>query len=202
MQAIKISATTRSTKGKNEARRLRAEGMIPAVAYGKGAPARVLAVSPEAVLGALKSERGRNVVLELEVDGGSKVQAMIGEYQYHPVSRDLLHADFIEVSDDTTVTVNVPLTLTGKAVGIVMGGKLRQVFREVPVRCKPSAIPVGLTHDISKLDLDHSVHAGELILPEGVTVDLPPRRTVATIATDKRAKKETKPVLFTPAACR
>src|SRR5688572_14918835 len=137
MQAIKITATPRPHTGKNANRRLRASGMIPAVAYGQGRAARDLAVSPEAVSQALHSDRGRNVVVALEVEGKT-VEAMIAEYQYHPVSRSLLHADFIEVTDDTVVDVNVPLNLTGKPKGVVMGGKLRQVFREIPVRCKPS----------------------------------------------------------------
>lgn len=189
MQAIKITATPRSNTGKNANRRLRASGMIPAVAYGQGGPARDLAVSPEAVVHALSSERGRNVVVSLEVEGKA-VDAMIAEYQYHPVSRSLLHADFIEVTEETIVDVNIPLNLTGKAKGVVMGGKLRQVFREVPVRCKPSLIPVEIVHDVTELDLDQHVHAKDLKLPAGVTVALRERQTVAVVAADKRSKAE------------
>jgi large subunit ribosomal protein L25 len=188
MQAIKISAHTRTDKGKNAARRLRAAGQIPAVAYGKGQPARALALAPEALVAALHSERGRNAVLELEVDGKS-VQAMIGDYQYHPVSRSLLHADFVEVDDATLVDVLVPLVLTGKAKGIVLGGKLQQVFREVPVRCRPSDIPVRIEHDVTDLDVEQAVPASALKLPEGVTAQLPPRQTVASVTLDRRGKK-------------
>jgi large subunit ribosomal protein L25 len=189
MQAIKITATPRSTTGKNANRRLRADGKIPAVAYGQGRPARDLAVQPEAVANALHSDRGRNVVVSLEVDGQA-VQAMIAEYQYHPVSRKLLHADFIEVTDETVVEVNVPLNLTGKPKGVVMGGKLRQVFRELPLRCKPSLIPVQIVHDVTELDLDQHVAAKDLALPAGVTVALREKQTVALVAADKHKKGE------------
>lgn len=187
MQAIKITAVPRTTYGKNENRRLRAAGQIPAVAYGQGRSARSLAVSPDAVAAALHSDRGRNVVVELDVEGKT-TEAMIAEYQYHPVTRKLLHADFIEVAEDTQVVVNVPLRLTGKAKGIVMGGKLRQVFREIPVQCKPSAIPVEIVHDITEIDLDQHVAARDLKLPDGVSVVLREKQTVALVAADKHKK--------------
>jgi large subunit ribosomal protein L25 len=189
MQAIKISATPRSTTGKNANRRLRASGLIPAVTYGQGRPARGLAVAPEAVVHALSSERGRNVVIELEVEGQA-VEAMIAEYQYHPVTRTLLHADFIEVTEETVVDVEVPLRLTGKPKGVIMGGKLRQVFRELPLRCKPALIPVEIVHDVTEIDLDQHVAAEDLQLPAGVTVSLRDKQTVAVVAADKHKKEE------------
>ena len=86
------------------------------------------------------------------------------------------------------VDVKVPLVLKGKAKGIVMGGKLRQVFRELPLRCSPGAIPTVVEHDISELEIEQTVSAGSLNLPEGVEVLLGEKRTVATIAADRRAK--------------
>jgi len=118
------------------------------------------------------------------------VQATSAEYQYHPVSRQLLHADFIEVTEETVVEVNVPLTLTGKPKGVVMGGKLRQVFRDLPVRCKPSLIPVEIVHDVTELDLDQHVAAKDLSLPAGVTVSLREKQTVALVASDKHKKAD------------
>jgi large subunit ribosomal protein L25 len=188
MQAIKISATPRTQSGKNAARRLRASGQVPAVIYGKGEPARPLSVNPDEVASALYSERGRNVVVSLEVEGKS-TQAMIAEYQYHPLSRELLHTDFVEVSDETPVEVKVPLRLTGRSKGVVMGGKLRQVFRELPVRCLPNQIPVELVHDITELDIEGHVAVADLALPEGVSVLQRAKQTVALVTLDRRAKK-------------
>lgn len=189
MQVTKIAATTRTENGKGACRRLRAQGKLPAVAYGAGSETRSLVVDPEIVTSVLTSDFGINSVVELDVEGKSTT-AMIGAYQYHPVSRKLLHADFVEVKDDQKIEVKIRLRLTGKAKGIVMGGKLREVFRELPIRCVPSAIPKELVHDITELDLEQSVSVNELSLPEGVEVLLDGKRTVVVIAMDRRAKEE------------
>jgi large subunit ribosomal protein L25 len=188
MQVNKIAAESRSESGKGIARRLRASGRIPAVAYGKGVGPLALIVDPGEVKTILTSSLGVNSVLELDIDGGKKVQAMIADYQYHPVSRALLHADFIAIDESAEVEVRIPLILFGKSKGIVLGGKLRQVFREVPVRCVPSKIPAELRFDITELDIDDAVPAGDLVLPEGVSLAVDAKRTVAMIATDRRAK--------------
>lgn len=190
MELSKVSANARTAGGKGPARRLRASGQIPAVAYGKGRDARSLTVSPEQVVDILESERGANSLIELDLEGKEKLNVLIGEYQYHPVTRRLLHADFIEVDLNQPVEVKVPLELTGKAQGVVMGGKLRQVFLEIPVRCVPTKIPTKLVHDVTELQIDHHVSAGDLEMPEGVEVLLPPKKTIVTIAADRRAKGE------------
>jgi len=189
MQVTKIAATLRTDHGKGASRRLRASGKLPAVTYAKGAAAQSLSVTPEDVVNLLNSEHGINSFVELVVDGKS-IHAMIGEYQYHPLSRKLLHADFIQVAPDEKVDVKVPLRLEGKAKGIVVGGKLRAVFRDLPLRCAASRIPAEIVHDISELDLDQSVAAGDLAVPEGVEILLDAKRTVTLVAADKRAKKD------------
>lgn len=186
----KVSATARTVRGKNAARRLRADGQIPAVAYGQGQDVVSLSVSPEDVKGALYSERGVNVVVELEIDGKAAGQAMIADYQYHPLTRTLLHADFIRVTDETKVTVEVPLELTGRPRGVVMGGALRQVFRVIPVRCTPNLIPVKVSHDVTSLELETQVAVSDLSVPDGVEILLPAKRTVASVGMDRHAKKD------------
>jgi len=187
--ATKINVTLRTDHGKGAARRLRAAGQLPAVTYGTGVDPVALSVSPVEIADVLNSERGVNSVVEFEV-GGKKVEAMISDYQYHPLSRKLLHADLVQVTEGQKVDVKIPLHLLGKAKGIVLGGKLRQVFRELPVRCAPSDIPSHVDHDISELDIEGTVSAGELKLPEGVEVLLGEKRTVAIIAADRRAKND------------
>jgi large subunit ribosomal protein L25 len=189
MQVTKIAATTRTENGKGACRRLRAQGKLPAVSYGAGSETRSLVVDPEIVVSVLTSDFGINSVVELDVDG-KPTTAMIGAYQYHPVTRKLLHADFIEVKADQKVEVKIRLRLTGKAKGIVMGGKLREVFRDLPIRCVPSAIPKEIVHDITELDLEQPLAVKDLSLPEGVEVLLDGKQTVAIIAIDRRAKEE------------
>jgi large subunit ribosomal protein L25 len=190
MDLRKISATARDGHGKGEASRLRRTGRIPAVAYGKKLAAQSLAVSPEDLKGVLKSEHGRNTVIELDVEGKNKLTVLLRDYQHHPVSRAILHADFVQISLDEPVDVQVPLETTGKAVGVVKGGILRQVFRRVPVRCLPQLTPVKIVHDVTELDVDGHVPAKALVLPEGVTVRLPPEQTVIAVVTEKAAPEE------------
>jgi large subunit ribosomal protein L25 len=190
MDLRKISVNARQGKGKGEATRLRRSGQIPAVAYGKKLAAQSLAVKPEELRSVLTSERGRNTVIELDVDGKSKLTVLLRDYQHHPVSRQILHADFVQIALDEPVDVQIPLEMTGKPVGVVKGGVLRQVFRRIPVRCLPQKIPVKVVHDVTELDLDGHVPAKALALPEGVEVRLPPEQTVIAIVTEKAAPEE------------
>ena len=190
MDLRKISANARDTRGKGEATRLRRTGRIPAVAYGKKLSAQSLAVSPDDMKSVLTSERGRNTVIELDVDGKSKLTVLLRDYQHHPVSRAILHAYFVQISLDEPVDVQIPLETTGKAAGVVKGGILRQVFRRIPVRCLPTLIPVKIVHDVTELELDGHVPAKALALPEGVSVRLPPEQTVIAVVTEKQAPEE------------
>src|SRR5690606_11995953 len=174
--------------GKGAARRLRSKGLVPAVFYGRGAENRPLAISPKALREAIAGEMGLNTVLELELDGAS-FKTLLAEYQLHPVTRDVLHADFLRVDDDLAVEVDVALVFQGKAKGIVMGGKLRQVFLKVPVRCLPSKIPAKLTYDVSDLDIDSIVRARDLSAPEGVELRLKPAQTLGGVYGSRRGQK-------------
>ncbi len=172
MESIKVVASRRSESGKGAASRLRAKGQIPAVAYGKQLPAQALAVGPESLKAVFASAYGNNTVIELDVEGKDKLTVLLRDYQYHPVSRQLLHADFVQIHMDQTVDVEVPLELTGKPAGVVKGGVLRQVFRKLPIRSLPGNIPVKIVHDVTALDLDGHIAPKDLNLPEGVTVRL------------------------------
>jgi large subunit ribosomal protein L25 len=188
-----LKVQNRTTAGKSAARRLRASGLVPAVAYGKGQPTTSIAVPPKDVVAILKSELGQNSVVELEMDG-RKFLAMIREFTLHPVKRELEHVDFVEVKLDKPVDVNVPLHTTGKAVGVTTGGVLRIVYRTVPVRCLPDRIPAKLETDVTHLELGMHIETKELKLPEGVTVRLPPEQTlVAVVAPEKEEVVEPVP---------
>jgi large subunit ribosomal protein L25 len=189
MDLLKISATRRDDSGSGPARRLRAQGMIPAVAYGKETPATSLTVAPADITAILGSPLGRNTVLELDI-GGSSLTALLTDLQYHPVTRQPLHIDFVQIHLDRPVDILVPFELTGRAKGVVAGGVLRQIYRRLPVRCLPSDIPVKLSHDVTELELNQHVLASELGLPEGVTVLLPPNQTVAGVGAEAKAPEE------------
>lgn len=190
MELRKISANSRDGKGKEAASRLRRTGQVPAVAYGKALPAKALSVSPSDLQSVLTSERGRNTVIELDVAGSNKLTVLLRDYQHHPVSRAILHADFVQIALDQPVDVVIPLETIGKPIGVVKGGILRQVFRKIPVRCLPELIPVKIVHDVTSLELDGHVAAKDLGLPEGVSVRLPPEQTVISIVTEKQTAED------------
>lgn len=191
MEKITLAANLRSDRGKGAARRLRRSDQIPAVAYGKGSEAIALTVSPKELLKILTGELGLNSVIELSLDGGKqKLDVLVADYQHHPVTRQLLHADFRTVALDRPVNVDVPLELYGKAKGIVMGGDLKQVYRRVPVRCLPNSIPAKIRCDITELGLEENLPAKSLPLPEGVELRLPAERTVASIIAGRRVKAQ------------
>jgi large subunit ribosomal protein L25 len=185
-----LDATVRPSGGKGPARRLRAVGQIPAVAYGGDLTAVSLAVSPKELGKILSGERGLNTVVELKVPGQPNMSTLVVDYQIHPVTRAFLHADFKKIDLDKTVDVEVKLELVGRPAGVTLGGELHQVYRKLPVRCRPGQIPVKIDHDVTSLGLDQVAQVKDLQLPEGVEVLLPPDRTVAGIQTNKRGKEE------------
>jgi large subunit ribosomal protein L25 len=188
---IGLDAHARSAAGKGEARRLRASGRVPAVAYGKGLAATLLSVAPKDILSILKSERGRNSVIQMDVEAGTKLLVMIRDYSYHPVLRALEHVDFIQVKLDQPVDVDVPLVPLGKPVGVTTGGIIRQVYRTIPVRCVPDKIPLKLEIDISHLKLNEHVSTQDLKLPDGVSVRLPPEQTIVAVVAPEKEREET-----------
>lgn len=199
---LQLKAQPRKAAGKSEARRVRRSGMVPAVAYGKGLPTTSISVAPKDVIGVLKSELGKNTVIELEMDVGAPgaanekrtLVAMIRDYALHPIARQLEHVDFVEVKLDKPVDVEVPLVPIGKPVGVTTGGVLRVVYRLVPVRCLPTLIPAKIEVEVSHLELGMAVPAQELKLPEGVAVRLPPEQTVvAVVAPEKEEVEEAAP---------
>jgi large subunit ribosomal protein L25 len=186
-----LRAELRWGSGKSEAHRLRATGKIPAVAYGRGLPSTSIAVTPKEVVTILKSDRGRNSVIEMQLGGdGKKLLVMIRDFSYHPVRRDLEHVDFIQVKLDEPVDVQVPLLYTGKPAGVVAGGIVRHVFRTVPVRCLPDRIPLKLEIDITHLNMNEHVSTQELSLPEGVTVLLPAEQTLIAVVAPEKEQEE------------
>ncbi len=185
-----LTASTRIAGGKTHARRLRASGQIPAIAYGKSLESTPLAVSPKDILTILKSDHGGNSVIQLGITGGQNILAMIRDYSYHPVTRALEHVDFVEVKLDQPVNVEIPLIALGKAAGVVMGGIVRQVFRTLPVSCLPDRIPLKIEVDISHLKLNEHVSTQDLKLDDGVTVRLPAEQTLVAIVTPEKEKIE------------
>ncbi len=152
MQAT-LAAATRKTRGKNEARRLRRAGRLPAVVYG-GTPveSQALEVDPGELLRILHSESGVNTLVDLQIDGGASDQVLIKDIQHDPITDALLHVDFFRLAMDRAITVTVPVTLHGEAAGVKQqGGLLDFVTREIQVECMPAEIPEHIDVDVHEL---------------------------------------------------
>jgi large subunit ribosomal protein L25 len=164
--AATLKIEKREGRGKNEARRLRASGQIPAVLYGaeKG-QATAIAVDPKVLLRILHSESGVNTLIGLEgLDGGGRdARVLVKEYQLDPIAHKLLHVDFYQVAMDKTITVTVPVILKGEAKGVKQqGGIVDFVNREVEIEVLPGDIPENITVDISELMLNQGVRVRDL----------------------------------------
>src|SRR5918993_4991651 len=160
-----LQAEKRETRGKNEARRLRASGRIPAVVYGtEKNKATEIAVDPRVLLRILHSESGVNTLIGLEGAGlsaGGKV--LVKEYQLDPIDHKLLHADFYAVAMDKTLTVTVPIVLKGEARGVKQqGGIVDFVHREIEIEVLPGDIPENIVVDVSELMLNQGIRLRDL----------------------------------------
>jgi len=165
-----IRAEIREVFGKNASRRLRKEGKLPAILYGKNIRNVSLTLDKKDIFDVLKSETGENTIFKVSFNSKKK-NAMIKELQKDPVTDALLHADLILIAMDEVVNIAVPLLLIGEAVGVkAEGGFVDFVNREVEVECLPKDIPENIEIDISDLHLYQSIKVDELSPPEGVTI--------------------------------
>lgn len=182
-----------ATRGKGPAKRMRRAGRIPAVIYGKSSEPVVLSIDPGALKKALQTPHRFNTVITIKLDDGQERLVLIKDYQQHPVKRHVLHVDFAAVNLDEAVTVEVPVVLFGKSEGVIAGGMVTQIRRTTTLLCLPRAIPEKIMHDITKLNVNQTVHESDLILAEGVKLADPTINETIAILTPPE-------VVDTPAA--
>lgn len=193
-QNTTIHAEVRDGTGKGAARKLRVRGRIPGICYGQNKPAQAIAVDPKALDRLIRSsESGMNTLIDLVVAGGGDYdgkKVLLKELQRDPVSNAALHADFFALDMTHKLDVAVPIHLTGTAPGVVAGGILDQVLREVHLECLPGAIPAEITADVSMLEMGDSVHVRDLILPAGVELTSDPDLSVVSVVAPKAVEEE------------
>jgi large subunit ribosomal protein L25 len=171
MAEIVVSAQNRADRGKNNARRLRAKGLIPAVVYGGKNDAQAVAVDPKTLLKVLRSESGRNTILNLDFGDGAKTSAILKSWQVDPVKEHFLHADFYRIAMDVAIRVTVPIMARGEARGVkVDGGILELIMRTVEVECLPGDIPERIELDVSDLGIHDAIRVSDLPVNEKVKV--------------------------------
>jgi large subunit ribosomal protein L25 len=159
-----LEATTRETFGKNEARRTRREGRVPAVLYGgDGKEATPIAVPPKALLKILHSESGQNTLISLKLAGASDTRVLVKDFQIDPVTHEVLHADFYRIAMDRVLQVTIPVTVHGEPKGVKQqGGILEFIRREIVIECLPADIPEHVDIDVSELMLHQGIRVRDV----------------------------------------
>ena len=170
METLEIRVDPRDKKSKRDAKRLLRNGKIPAILYGPKTTAVALALDKREFSSRVADLEGSHLVrLKSESAALADKVALVKEMQFHPISGDVIHTDLYEVDLSAKITVHVPLHFVGKAEGVVRGGILQPIVREIEVECLPLDIPAYFDVDVSRLDIGDSVHIEELTMPEGVT---------------------------------
>src|SRR5919108_2385284 len=180
MADIVLAAQAGRPTGSSASRRLRATGKVPAVVYGRGTEPRAVSVDWRDLRSALNTDQGVNALLTLDL-GGRKTKAIVKELQRHPVRRDVLHVDFLEVDPDKPVDTEVTIVLEGDAEKVTREqGVVEQILNAIVVTGKPADIPGHIAVDVSDLEIGQTITVAELALPAGLTTDADPEETVAT----------------------
>lgn len=189
--AVTVECQKRAEGSKPKA--LRREGLIPATLYGhQGAQSVCLTIDAKTAEQLLKEASVNNTLIDLSVPELSwKGKTILREVQTHPWKPFLYHVSFFAVAAQASLDLVVPLNFVGEAYGVDQeGGMLDLVVTELPIQCAPDNIPDSIEIDVSELKMGESIHVGELMLPTGVTPQLEPERTVATILAPRVTAQE------------
>jgi len=186
-----LEAQPRTPGTKNDARRVRRQGKVPAVVYGAGKAAVPVSVDPRQVSRILHSETGHNTVFDLTVDG-ERTKAMIVDWQYEPIKGSLLHIDLKRIAMDQKLRVNVPIELVGEPAGVKQqGGILEQITREVEVECLPGDIPNAIELNVADLVFGMVLRVADLPRNDKVKFLTDPDQPVAHIISIKEEEVPT-----------
>jgi len=192
---ITVVAKTREGRGKNDARRARAAGMVPVTVYG-GEGGTVAALASLRELAAiLRSESGRNTIFRLDIEGVGSSEVMFHERQIDPVRGRLIHADLTRLVKGQKIEVTVPLHLEGEPVGVrEEQGVLEQIIREIEIRCEPREIPDVINVDVSNLGVHDVLHISDIQVDDRIEILNDPDTVIATVGIVKE-----EPVAVAPA---
>jgi len=207
-EAVKLKVEARDPAknkgtGTRVARRLRAQGRIPAIVYGHKQTPTPISVARESVLEMIKRATH---LCELDL-GGTVEMALVRDVQWDHLGKEVIHLDFARVSAEESIETEVPLDILGYVPGMTAGGVLEVVVHNIPVVCRAGAIPDVIRVDVSHLQLDQGFHVRDLVLPEGVTVravadqllvHIVSRATTVEAATPAEAESTTQPEVIKP----
>ncbi|MCU0539071.1 MAG: 50S ribosomal protein L25/general stress protein Ctc [Desulfobacterales bacterium] len=187
MEQLELNATVRTGVGNGPARRLRQQGLIPAVLYGRAVAPVMLTVNGRDFERAVQKGSVRRTIVSLNLQNGAGTArtAIIKELQRHPVNGQFLHVDFYEIAMDRKLKVMVPVVTKGKAKGEEFGGMLQIIEREIEVLCLPREIPGQIEVDVTELGVGDTLHVNDIALPAGVERAPGDNYTVLTVVSQK-----------------
>lgn len=186
---VTIQAESRPGTGKGVARKLRAVGKVPAVLYGRGLEPIPVAVDRMSLMRAFKTDAGRNVLIDLEVDGDTHL-TLARELQRDPVRGTIVHVDFLKIARDVAIEVDVPIHIDGEAPGVKEGGVIEHHLWSVRVSCLPGNVPERMDADVSAMVIGDMLRVADLKVPDGVTVLTNPEEAVLGVVVPQVLKVE------------
>ncbi|MDH3454959.1 MAG: 50S ribosomal protein L25 [Desulfuromonadales bacterium] len=186
-----LNVETRVRTGKGGSRKVRRDGLVPAVVYGKGFEALNLRLDPKALQQAIASEAGWNTLITLKGDGPFDGQVVIlKDMQISSIRREPKHVDFLAIDLKQSLSIMVPVHAIGKSQGEAEGGTLQLIRHELELNCLPTNIPTSIEIDVTKLNIGDVVHIDEIVLPEGVESQHDVNYTVLTVVGHKAEELE------------
>ena len=189
---LTIPAESRDSRGKNEARRLRAKGSVPAVVYGGPAGPAAVAVSPKDLTKVLNSNTGHNTIFNLTMAGGENTPVMIVDWQYDPIKDTLLHADLKRIDLTQRITVKVPVVTQGDPKGVKLQSGIHEIItREVEIECLPNDIPEQFTINVADLMVGQSIRAGDIPIGGSIRLLSPPDAVISHVVSLKAEETTT-----------
>lgn len=190
-----LTLTRRTELGKGPARQLRREGKVPGVLYGQG-DAVSISLDPIEFSKVMQAKQQGYVLISLSdkpAKGKTERNAILKEVQYDPLTGDVLHADFFEVSMDKPIKVSIPIVLTGSIpVGVTLGGVLRQRERYLPLEGLPGDIPAKVSFDASNLEIGQVIRLKDLSLEKSLIPEDDPEKVIITLTMKKKVLEEEK----------
>jgi len=177
-----VTAESRSSRGKNEARRVRVTGLIPAVIYGAFKDPQSVSVNPKDILKIIHGKSGHNSIFDVDVPGIERTPVIVADEQYHPVKGNLLHVDLKRIDLTRKLRVSVPVHTVGEAKGVKQqGGVLDVVTRAIEIECIPDDIPDQFDVDVTELVIGNNIRVSDLPVKPGVRVLTAPDAVIAHV---------------------
>jgi large subunit ribosomal protein L25 len=188
---LKVAAQARESRGKNEARRLRVKGLVPAVVYGGTDEPAAVSVDPKEINKILNSRTGHNTIFQLSITGGSDTPVMIVDWQHEPIKESLLHVDLKRIDLSKRITVKVPVVTVGDPRGVKLQGGIHEIItREIEVECLPNDIPEQFEVNAAELSIGQSIRASDIPMIGSMTL-LSPADAVISHVVSLRAEEST-----------